>query len=117
MRTPRKQASAAPAQLSRGRSSRAMTVAGIMSGTSADGMDVALVEIRGRARSQPKLNLLAHEAFRYSAVLRKAVLAAMNAKSTTSAELAQLNWRLGLAYADAVAATLQRHPVKLDLIG
>jgi anhydro-N-acetylmuramic acid kinase len=94
-----------------------MTVAGIMSGTSADGMDVALVEIRGRARSQPKLHLLAHEAFPYSAVLRKAVLAAMNAKSTTSAELAQLNWRLGLAYADAVAATLQRHPVKLDLIG
>ena len=94
-----------------------MIVAGIMSGTSADGMDVAFVEIRGSARSHPKLKLLAHEAFPYSTALRQGVLAAMNAKSTTSARLAQLNWRLGLAYADAVAATLERHPLKLDLIG
>ena len=94
-----------------------MIVAGIMSGTSADGIDVALVEIRGTARTHPNLKLLAHEAFPYSVPLRQTVLAAMNAKSTTSAELAQLNWRLGLAYSDAVAATLKRHPVKLDLIG
>jgi anhydro-N-acetylmuramic acid kinase len=94
-----------------------MIVAGIMSGTSADGIDVALVDLRGSARSHPKFKLLAHEAFPYSTPLRQAVLTAMNAKSTTSAELAQLNWRLGLAYADAIAATLKRHPVKLDLVG
>jgi anhydro-N-acetylmuramic acid kinase len=109
MRTPQKQE---PFQSKRG-----MIVAGIMSGTSADGIDVALVEIRGSISSHPKLKLLAHEAFPYPAVLRKAVLAAMNAKSTTSAELAHLNWRLGLAYGDAVAATLKHNPVKLDLVG
>ena len=46
-------------------------------------------------------------AFRYPAALRRAVLAAMNAESTSTAELARLNWRLGIAYAEAVQATLQ----------
>jgi len=96
-----------------------MIVAGIMSGTSADGIDVAVTDIRGTAKSAyPKIELLAHESFPYPAALRKAVLAAMNAQSTTTAELARLNWRLGLAYAGAVVKTLQRHPaLKLDLIG
>ncbi len=97
-------------------SAKAMTVAGIMSGTSADGIDVAVVRIApGKVR--PKLTLLAHRGFAFPATLRRAVLAAMNAPSTSTAELARLNWRLGIAYAEAVEATLKRHPVKLDLIG
>ena len=94
-----------------------MIVAGIMSGTSADGIDVALVRIRASADGFPTLKLLAHEAFPYPAPLRRAVLAAMNAQSTSTAELARLNWRLGLEYSKAVKATLDRHPAKLDLIG
>ena len=31
-------------------------------------------------------------------------------QSTSTAELARLNWRLGLAYAEAVQATLKKHP-------
>jgi anhydro-N-acetylmuramic acid kinase len=95
---------------------KAMTVAGIMSGTSADGIDVAVVRIVP-GKQRPKLTLLAHEGFPFAAALRRAVLAAMNAESTSTAELARLNWRLGLAYAEAVEATLKRHKVKLDLIG
>jgi anhydro-N-acetylmuramic acid kinase len=95
---------------------RTMTVAGVMSGTSADGIDVALVRISS-LKGRPKLTLLAHEGFRYPAPLRNAVLAAMNAKSTTSAELARLNWRLGLAYAEAVKASVARHSVRIDLVG
>ena len=106
-----------------------MIVAGIMSGTSGDGIDVALVRVQTRNQPRiqariregkgeyPRLTLLAHEAFPYSPGLRKAVLAAMNAKSTSTAELARLNWRLGLAYAEAVKATLERHPAKIALIG
>lgn len=95
-----------------------MVVAGIMSGTSADGIDVALVRITKQAKeSYPRLRLLKHCAFPFPAALRRAVLAAMNASSISTAELGQLNWRLGLAYADAVKETLAAHPVRLDLIG
>ncbi len=41
----------------------------------------------------------------------------MNAKSTSTAELARLNWRLGLAYAEAVKETSRKHKMKLDLVG
>ena len=97
-------------------SAKTMTVAGIMSGTSADGIDVAVVRI-APGKLRPRLTLLAHEGFPYPATLRRKVLAAMNAQSTSTAELARLNWRLGLEYADAVKTTLARHKVKIDLIG
>jgi anhydro-N-acetylmuramic acid kinase len=98
------------------RTARSMTVAGVMSGTSADGIDVAVVSIV-RAKPVPKLTLVAHEGFAYPRALRSAVLAAMNAASSSTAELARLNWRLGIAYAEAVKATIRKHRVRLDLIG
>jgi len=97
-------------------SAKPMTVAGIMSGTSADGIDVAIVRI-APGKLRPKLTLAAHQGFPFPAPLRRAVLAAMNASLTSTAELARLNWRLGIAYAEAVQATLKQHPVELDLIG
>jgi anhydro-N-acetylmuramic acid kinase len=97
-------------------SAKTMTVAGIMSGTSADGIDVAVVRIAPE-KLRPSVKLLAHEGFTFPASLRRAVLAAMNAEATSTAELARLNWRLGIAYAEAVSATLAKHALKLDLIG
>ncbi|MGC1463528.1 MAG: anhydro-N-acetylmuramic acid kinase [Terracidiphilus sp.] len=100
-------------------SAKAMTVAGIMSGTSADGIDVAIVRIAAGKR-RPMLTLLTHQGFSFPVALRRAVLAAMNAESISTAELARLNWRLGLAYAEAVRATMKQQAAKidkLDLIG
>ncbi len=98
---------------------RAMTVAGIMSGTSADGIDVALVRITPdkNAKGTPHLRLLGHVAAPYSAAVRKRVLQAMNGKCEQVAELSQLHWRLGQLYAQAVETALQKYPMKLDLIG
>jgi anhydro-N-acetylmuramic acid kinase len=114
MTTSRRRASP-PAKL------RAMTVAGIMSGTSADGIDVALVKISPAARittsEVPRLRLLAHVAVSYPAAVRKRVLQAMNGKNESVAELSQLHWRLGQLYADAVERALAAHPMQLDLIG
>jgi anhydro-N-acetylmuramic acid kinase len=95
---------------------RAMTVAGVMSGTSADGIDVAVVRIVPR-KERPWLTLIADEGFAYPAALRRKVLDAMNATTTSTAELARLNWRLGLAYAEAVRVTAAKHKLKLDLVG
>jgi anhydro-N-acetylmuramic acid kinase len=104
-----------------------MIVAGVMSGTSADGIDVALVKIgprrasgaqRGGAHEQGlKIALLAHRAFRFPRGLRSAILAAMNASSTSTAELARLNWRLGIAYAEAVRDAIDATKVRPALIG
>ncbi len=95
---------------------KAMVVAGVMSGTSADGIDVALVRI-SPAVEKPRLKLLAHHAVSYPAALRRAVLAGMDAKKTSTAELARLNWRLGMAYAETVRAAVEKHRIKIDLVG
>lgn len=91
-----------------------MLVAGIMSGTSADGIDVALCRI-SPARPRPRIEFIRHRAFPYPAALRKAVLAAMDARNTSAAELARLNWRLGEAYAEAAQSAAQGYA--LDLVG
>jgi anhydro-N-acetylmuramic acid kinase len=96
---------------------KSIVVAGVMSGTSADGIDLALVQISRAKAGAPKLKLLAHEAFPYPAVLRHKVLAAMNAQAISTAELARLNWRLGLAYAEAVHETAKKHRIRPDLVG
>ncbi|MDE3200756.1 MAG: anhydro-N-acetylmuramic acid kinase [Acidobacteriota bacterium] len=97
-------------------SAKSMLVAGVMSGTSADGVDVALVRIAA-GKMQPKITFIGHESYAYSAALRRAVLAAMNAESISTAELARLNWRLGLEYAEAVKATSMRHGGTIELVG
>jgi anhydro-N-acetylmuramic acid kinase len=97
-------------------SRKPLTVAGLMSGTSADGIDVALVRIEPR-RGALRLELLAHRAFAFPRPLRAAILAAMNAASISTAELARLNWRLGLAYADALRDTIRDTRIRPDLAG
>ena len=95
---------------------RSMNVAGIMSGTSADGIDVAFVRITPGAAGL-KLKLLAHHAVPFSKQLRTAVLNSMDAASISTAELARLNWRLGMACSEALKLALEKHPAKLHLIG
>ena len=92
-----------------------MIVAGVMSGTSADGINVALVRMGGRSRIT--FELLGHAEYSYPKKVRIAVLTAMNASHASVADLARLNSLLGELYSDAVLATERQFRVKVDLVG
>ena len=101
-----------------------MIVAGVMSGTSADGINVALVRLgrpstrksRGH-NSRSSFELLGHSEYAYPPRVRTAILAAMNAQSARVSDLARLNFLLGELYADAIQETQRRFRVKAHLIG
>ena len=93
-----------------------MIVAGVMSGTSADGINVALVRIQGRG-FRSRFELLAHYEFPYPVNVRRAVLATMNAGSASVANLSRLNFLLGELYADAVRAAQRRARLECELVG
>jgi len=99
-----------------------MRVLGLMSGTSADGIDVALVRITGRdPRIRARLEKFC--TFRFPAPVRDAILRVANANRRTVlsvAEISQLHFLLGELYAEAVARACRRFRVPLksiDLIG
>jgi len=111
-----------------------LVVAGVMSGTSADGINVALVRVGetrggagqrsgrasvvgGRQYAGRTLQLLGHVEFPYAKQVRSAVLGAMNAEEISVAELARLNFLLGELYADAVLSAQRRFRVKSELVG
>lgn len=107
-------------------SKNSLIVAGVMSGTSADGINVALVRIDSEKMSasspahagkRPAIRLLGQSEFPYPAKVRAAVLAAMNASRANVADLARLNSLLGELYADAVLATQQKFRARADLVG
>ena len=94
-----------------------MVVAGVMSGTSADGVDVALCRIGPGEAETPTIGVLGHQAFPYPALVREAVLRAMAAESISVAELSRLNWRLGTIYAEAVEQTSAQLGLLPELVG
>ncbi len=126
-------------------SESSMTVAGVMSGTSADGINVALVRIEKAQTSSnqavasslthrgqnlpeacrgecprhtgPLIELLGHAEYPYPRQVRAAVLAAMNSTHASVADLARLNFLLGELYSDAILSTQRRFKTKADLIG
>lgn len=87
-----------------------MRVAGIMSGTSLDGIDVAIVEIQGR-----HVETLAFRTTPYSKLEKSRILSA-----ATPQDLSRLNFELGELYAKAVKETCRRgriSPDSIELIG
>lgn len=84
-----------------------MIVAGIMSGTSLDGVSVAAVRLRGA-----KWELLEFQEKPYPEKLRARLLAVSNAEAHTG-EIARLNFELGERYAAAVQAL----GTEVELIG
>lgn len=94
-----------------------MLVIGLMSGTSADGVDAALADIRG-AGHKLKVRLLAHRTFPYPAGFRVRLLETMT--SGTMADACHLNAALGEWFAKAALRLLKAARVpagRVALIG
>jgi anhydro-N-acetylmuramic acid kinase len=87
-----------------------MRIAGVMSGTSLDGIDVAIIKIEGR-----KIEPIAFRSIPYPRPVRDALLAVLNA-ATHPAEISRLNFLLGELYAEAVIATCRRARLRLDSV-
>jgi len=80
-------------------------IAGAMSGTSADGVDVAVVRIAGRGYEMSP-GLLAHHHHPYSVELREAIFAIRAAGETKLRQLAEVGRRISLEHAAAVKEAL-----------
>jgi anhydro-N-acetylmuramic acid kinase len=96
-----------------------MLVLGLMSGTSADGIDIALASISG---APPHLHakLLGHTSNKFPTALRKEILRVAEQHPITAGELSQLNFRLGEAFAEAALAACRAFrvsPKRIALIG
>ena len=92
-----------------------MRVAGIMSGTSLDGIDVAIVDIGKVDKAGRKIRPVAFHSTPYTEAVRQAILGVSNTTVTT-AEIARLHVRLGQLYARAIQQTCRRHRVPLPSI-
>jgi anhydro-N-acetylmuramic acid kinase len=100
-------------------SDKPMLVLGMMSGTSADGIDIVLARISG---APPSLNakLLGHTSIKFPRALRKEILRIAEQHPITAGALSQLNFRLGEVLADAALAACRKFrvsPRRISLIG
>src|SRR6266481_1896176 len=96
-----------------------MLVLGLMSGTSADAIDVALARISG---APPHLNakLLNHTSINFPPQVRKEILRGAEQQPISAGQLSQLNSRLGETFAEAALMACRRFriaPRKIALIG
>ncbi|MDE2485662.1 MAG: anhydro-N-acetylmuramic acid kinase [candidate division NC10 bacterium] len=89
-----------------------MHVIGLMSGTSADGIDAALLEI-GPNKGLPKLRLLHFAVFPFPRGLREQILRVADAGSGATAEICHLNVLLGELFARAAVLVSRRAGVPL----
>jgi anhydro-N-acetylmuramic acid kinase len=96
-----------------------MRVLGLMSGTSADGIDVALARIEG-APPRLRARLENFLAVPYPGPVRRAVLRIAEGAAVPAGEISELNFLIGELFGEAVLRACRRFrvsPSKIDLVG
>jgi anhydro-N-acetylmuramic acid kinase len=92
---------------------------GLISGTSMDGVDAALIRISGPF-SSPRVQPIAFTSVEYPVGLRRRILRAAAGGAVTAGEIAQLNFLLGEIFAEAaieVCRQARTRPQRLAVIG
>lgn len=92
---------------------------GLMSGTSTDGVDAALVRLSGPAE-KPRLRLLAFAAIPYPPAVRGRILRIASGEPSTAGQISQLNFLLGELFGEAALEVCRRgrvSPRRLAVIG
>lgn len=90
-------------------------VIGLMSGTSADGVDAALVQVQGEGLST-RIHVVAHATYPYTPEIRQQILAASYPESSSVDLICHLNFALGTCFAEAALALAHTAGVRLDQI-
>ena len=96
-----------------------MLVAGLMSGTSADGIDVAVVEITGLAW-KTRVRLLTFQSVAYPPAVRRRILEIAGGAAVPASDISQMNFLLGELFAQACREVCRRARIsmkRLVLIG
>ncbi len=94
-------------------------VVGMMSGTSVDGVDAALVEISG-TDSEPKVKLLAFENKPYPPQVREKIFSLFTPANATVDKVGYMNFLLGEIYAKSALSVIEKagmKPEEIDVIG
>jgi anhydro-N-acetylmuramic acid kinase len=92
-----------------------MRIIGLMSGTSADGIDAVLCEIAGH-RYELSVQFIAHHQTLYDVATRAAILDACHPTLSTVERLCRLNFVLGEKFAEAAQAVCAVAAVSLDSV-
>jgi anhydro-N-acetylmuramic acid kinase len=85
-----------------------------MSGTSLDGIDVAIIDITGSG-FKSKINVVTSHSVPYPRKVREALLSVSNVSSQTG-DIARLNFLLGELYVEALEETVERAEIPLNSI-
>lgn len=94
-------------------------VVGMMSGTSVDGVDAALVEISG-SDANPSVKLLAFENNPFPEGVRKKIFELFRAETATVDKVGYMNFLLGELYAAAALSVIEKaglRPEDVDAVG
>ena len=89
---------------------------GLISGTSADGVDAALVKISGSGL-RTKIQLVEFETYPYPAEIKEMVLATASPEKGTVDLICHLNFRLGDIFANAALSIIQKTNLENSAVG
>ena len=91
----------------------ARLVMGLISGTSMDGIDAALVRISGPP-AKPRVRLVAFETLAYSVSVRQTILRVATGQAATAGEISQLNFLLGELFAGAAQRACRKAGISVS---